>query len=453
MTILADILSTLVTEHPAALLATMGLLALSATFSGCETSLFSLTAPELNRLRAGQGKIDRIVISLHSRLKTLLPTLLFCNMGVNVLIFSLAASVTAKLGDRFGAGAAFAYSLFSLFLVVFFGEVFPKQLAIASSLGVAKLTSLPVWTVYRVLGRPMRVLNAVVGGLERIVDTRPANVQGLREEELRLLVELSRDDGAISEGEYKMIDGIVDLPEVRIRDVMVPRVDVATLPAGCGLADAVAAARRSRHSKLPVAHPSRDDVAGWVDARDIFTEHGSRPPDDGAAVESYLREFQYFSEHDRADQVLERIKGGGGDLFAVVDERGSTVGFFTMQDIMDEVLGHFGEHGAPPPSEIREMRGGYILSGRLSVREWRDIFNVGSAVPRSATVGGLVVSLLGRLPRVGDRVELDNMEMTVLSTWHNRVREVGLRLVNAEDKDKADKKVSSRFYLNSNSNK
>jgi CBS domain containing-hemolysin-like protein len=445
---LADILHTLIAEHHVALIATLFLFTLSATFSGCETSLFSLSAPELNRIRAGQSKLDRIIIQLHGNLKKLLPALLFCNMGVNVFIFALAASIAGNLGDRYGAGVAFVYSLISLFLVVFFGEVFPKQLAIASSLTAARLTALPVWTLYSVINKPMRILNAVVSALERVLDARPANVQGLREEELKLLVELSRNDGAISEGEYTMIDSIVELPEVRIRDVMVPRIDVTTLPAGSSLAEAVACARRCKHGKLPVADAGRDDLAGWVDVRDIFARLGGEPKMDDGTVEPHLRSFQYFSEHDRADQVLERIKDGGGNLFAVVDERGAVVGFFTMQDIMDEVLGHFGEHGAPPPTEIREMPGGYAISGRLSVREWRDIFNVGSSIPKSATVGGLIVSLLGRIPKQGDRVELANMEMTVLSTWHNRVREVGLRLVNPADKEQADKKVSSRFYLN-----
>ena len=446
MTNPTDVVSILFSEHVLALLASAVLLCLSATFSSCETSLFSLTAPELNRLRASPGRIDRMLSQLHSSLKSLLPSLLFCNMAVNVMVFSLAASIAGDLGGRFGAGVTLAYSLVSLFAVVFFGEVFPKQLAIASSLRVARLTCLPVYAIYRVISRPMRILNAVVGALERVFDHRRPDAQGLREEELRLLVELSRNDGAISEDEYQMIDSIVELPDVRIRDVMVPRIDVEPLPPAAGLAEALEHARRRGHCKLPVLDAACDDLAGWVDVRDVYADYAGDAAAVGETVEAYLRDFRYFSEHDRADQVLDRLKGGGGDLFAVVDERGTIVGYFTLQDIMDEVLGHFGEHGAPPPSEIRETRGGYILSGRLSVREWRDVFNVSSAVPRSATVGGLVVSLLGRIPRPGDRVTLDNMEMTVMSTWHNRVTEVALQLVRNEEREKAEKRVSSRMY-------
>ena len=419
----------LLREHSLSLIASAGLLCLSATFSGCETSLFSLSTPELNRIRASRGRIDRIIAGLHANLKTLLPTILFCNMAVNVMVYALAAGMAAAVGSAFGAGAAFAYSLLSLFIVVFFGEVFPKQFAISSSHLVARITSAPVWMFYRALGRPMRLLNSLVAALERVVDHERANSHALREEELRLLVELSRNDGVISAGEYELIDGIVDLPAVRIRDIMIPRIDVPALAPEAGIDDIIAAARGNRHCKMPVLDDRHDDLAGWVDARDVFAETFDADADMAReTVKGYLREFRFFSEHDRANQVLERIKGDGGDLFAVVDERGQIIGFFTLQDIMDEVLGHFGENGAPPPSEIHESDGRYLISGRLAVREWRELFGVSDSLPRSATVGGLIVSLLGRMARPGDKVRLENMEMTVLGTWHNRVTEVALEL-------------------------
>lgn len=437
MDVFAGILTYMLTHHPLALLATAMLLVFSGIFSSCETSLFSLSAPEMNRIRASRGTLDKILVQLHANLKPLLATILFCNMGVNILIFSLSSSIASDLSDKFGATPAFSYSILLLLLVVFFGEVFPKQLAITSSLTVARSTCYPVWIAYKILKKPMRVLNAIVTALERVINTSHSHHDPhvLREEELRLLVEMSHNDGAISEGEYMMIDSIVDLPDVRIRDVMNHRIDVPALPAESELGAAVKEARRRRHCKIPVLHSTRDDLAGWIDVRDIFTEYKGAPSQGGLLVEAFLRDFQYFSEHDRADQVLEQIKGSGSDLYAVVDERGTVVGFFTLQDIMDEVLGHFGENGAPPPAEIREISDGYIVSGRLSVREWRDTFNVHSAMPKSATVGGLVVSLLGKIPKVGERVELDNMEMTVMAVWHNRVSEVGIRLIKKEESE------------------
>ncbi len=426
---------TIVKNHPLAIPATLVLLCLSATFSGCETSLFSLTAPQLNRIRASRGKLDRVLAHLHANLKSLLPSILFINMGVNVMIFAIASSITSTLNDIFGAGAALLFSLFALFTVVFFGEVFPKQLAIASSLLVARLTGFQVWIMYRAIRKPMRFLNAIVIACERILQPERGDPHQLREEELKLLVELSRNDGVISEGEYELIDGIVELPEVRMRDIMMPRVDVVMLNRGDSQIQAMELARQCKHCKMPVLDTESDDVIGWIDCRDIYADAGGEPGEEAGTIDESLRAFRYFSELDRADRVLERIKTAGSDLFAVVDERGFIVGFFTLQDIMDEVLGHFGEDGAAPASGVRVDGNRYIVSGKLSVREWRELFDVSEQIPRSATVGGLVVSLLGRLARPGDVVRLDNMEMTVLATWHNRVTEVALRLIPPADRE------------------
>ncbi len=424
-----SVFASLFANHPLTLLASVALLVCSAIVSGCETSLFSLSAPELNRIRAGKSLTDRLIASLYANLKGLLPVILFSNMAVNVLIYSLSAAIASSLSELHGAGTAFIFSLASLFLVVFFGEVFPKQFAISSSRLVARATAVPVWFTYRALARPLRGLTALVAACERVAVRSPVDSRDLREEELKLLVELSKNDGVISEDEYELIDGIVELPDVRIREIMVPRVDMPPLDLCSTLAEALAAARKGRHCKMPVFDPDLGEPAGWLDARDIYADFAGAEPEEGAAVAAYLRKFRFFSEHDRADQALERIKGGDDDLYAVVDERGQIAGFFTMQDIMDEVLGRFGENGAPPPTEVREENGLYVISGRLSVREWRELFGVSAAIPKSATVGGLVVSLLGRMARPGDKVRLENMEMTVRSTWRNRVAEVGLRLI------------------------
>ncbi len=427
--LVSGIFSTLIGEHAVSLLASLVLLCLSATYSGCETSLFSLTTPQLNRIRKSKKRVNQVIASLHHALKDLLPTILFCNMGVNILIYALSANIASSLGEKFGAGLTFLATLASLFLVIFFGEVFPKQFAISSSHTVAKITALPVYASYRLLKRPMRLLNAVVTASERVLDPGRTDASQVREEELKLLVEYSKTQNVISEEEYELIDGVVDLPEVHIRDIMVPRVDVASLTQGDTLAKAAAVARAARHCKLPVMARDLDDAVGWVDVRDIYSD-GMADDVEAGPVDAYVRKFRFFSEHDRADQALARAKGGEQDLFAVVDERGWIIGFFTLQDIMDEVLGHFGEHGAPPPGMLEERDGGYVVSGRLAVREWRELFKVdeAEALPRSATVGGLITAKLGRIARPGDSVRFGNIVLTVLTTYRYRVAEVMLKL-------------------------
>ncbi|MDR2391152.1 MAG: DUF21 domain-containing protein, partial [Planctomycetota bacterium] len=200
----SGIIRHLLAEYPLEFLAGLVLLCLSATFSGCETSLFSLTVPELNRIRASHDWLDRIIANLCSDLKPLLSVLLFCNMAVNTLIFSLSTLIAQDIADRAGSGVSFLFGMASLLAVLFFGEVFPKQLAISSSLLVARATAIQVWCCRRLLIRPMRVLNMTTDFCVRLISPRSDRDRTeVREEELRLLMELSRQDGVISEGEYE----------------------------------------------------------------------------------------------------------------------------------------------------------------------------------------------------------------------------------------------------------
>ncbi|MDR3210318.1 MAG: CNNM domain-containing protein [Planctomycetota bacterium] len=420
---LAELILFIVVRHPLALLVTLFLLLASATMSSCETALFSLTPPEVNRLRSLPGRLNHLIDLLYSQLNQLMSTLLFCNMAVNVLLFAMSTVIGLSLVEVYGTSAAFLYGLVNLGMVIFCGEVFPKQLAIAAHLTVARLTVVPVWLCHRLVGRPLRVLNTVTRVCERVINLSRHDSVSLKEEEFKLLIEVSKSDGVITNDEYELIYGIVDLPNVKIKDLMTPRIDAVMVKPDTTGEDIVKLAHFCGHNKLPIINVEQDELIGWVNAHDFLLD--SSKADASAAH----RRFRYFSEHDRVDQILRRLKSSRDELLAVVDERGSVVGVFTLHDIMAEVLGDFGEHGTASPEDIVETTDGYALAGGVSVREWRELFGVASAIPNSTTVGGLVVSLLGRPARLGDKVKLENMEMAVLSVWRNRVTRVMVRLL------------------------
>ena len=187
--------------------------------------------------------------------------------------------------------------------------------------------------------------------------------------------------------------------------------------------------RASGFSKLPVRAIDGDEVCGWVDARDVFVEGGE------GTVRRWVRRPLFVSELDRVDQVLARMQERGERLAVVVDERGTTAGMLTSWDVIARIFGDIGdedqaEREAHEPVRRLE-RGAYLLAGRVSVREWRDIFGVAAKLPATATVGGLVTALLGRPARVGDVVRLDNLEMEVREVGGRRVRLIELRLRDA----------------------
>lgn len=414
-------------DQPLTLLFMGVLLCLSAMFSGSETALFSLTPSELNRIRADKGVTGRAIYALHDDLRRLLLTILFGNMAVNILFFSIGTKLGSSMGTAGNHLAALILGIGCLVTVIIFGEVVPKQVAIGMRLPLLRIAALPLYGLHKVIRRPLITLDAFVSACERAFHIDNEYRQQ-KEEELRLLIELSSTDGVISSNERDLIDSIVDLPNLRLKDIMTPRVDAVSVRCTASIEDVLAIARSSSHVKLPVFDPERDDYVGWVDARDFFNiEHT-------VDLEKFVKPMTFFSEHDRGDLALSKFRTTGDRMAAVVDERGAIVGFLTQHDLTEEILGRLGEYGAPPQEPIRtDTEGdGYLISGGLSVKEWREYFDYEGHLPHSATMGGLVTSALGRPARPGDRVNLDEYELQVVSARRNRV--ISIRM---KDKGKA----------------
>lgn len=398
-----------------------GLLCLSAFFSGSETALFSLKIVDLNQMRRRGDTASRAVLTLHEDRADFLMTVLFCNMGVNILFFAFSATIAAELLDERGHGVSFAFSLITLLVVITLGEVTPKSVATISRTFFARIVALPMLLLHRLL-TPVRIgLGSLVRLLERMLGVRVGRTT-VHAQELKMLMELSRKEGLLSAREHEFIREILDLPEVRVREMMTPRVDVVAVDAGADAAYVLARAREQGHSKLPVRDPTKDELVAWIDAREIFVNEATGP------ITPFVRDPLFVSELDRADQVLTTMRERRVPLAIVVDERGATAGILTLTDLLAEIFGEIGDEDAPVDEPIvEEAENVYRLAGNLSVREWRDLFGVAHPLPRTATMGGLVTALLGRPPHEGDTVALGNLRMEVLRVRKRRV--VSLRLV------------------------
>ncbi len=401
----------------------LGLLILSGGFSGTETALFSLKTADLNRIRRAKGPVFGAIAALRADLPGFLTTVLFGNMVVNILLFATSAVIAAHLADEFGAGAGLAFNLASLLMVITFGEVTPKALAAVLQLPFARLTALPMYALHRCLSPLRRVLNSIVKLGERLANVAEPS-SAAQAEELHLLMQASREQGVISSNEHELIAGVVGLAEVRMREILTPRMDVIYTPATATCGELLDLAREKGHSKIPLRDLRNDEFVGWVDARELFIAGVGEAP-----AAAFLKEPCFVSEFDRADEVLDKFLDTQERLAFVVDEWGSTVGIVTLWDVISEIFGEIADEDETRHDPMRDLGGGvYLLDGRVSVREWRGLFGVVVALPRAATMGGLVTALLGRSARVGDRISLGKIELTVEEVLRRRPTRLRLTL-------------------------
>ena len=398
------------------------LLLLSAFFSGTETALFSLTREQVKRLR-GQGRhVDKMLALLAGNPSGLLIAILFGNIVVNVLFFSLSVVVALGVGRRHGEGWEAAIGVAVLVLVILVGEIFPKALGISFPERVVRLNSLPLRNWYRFLGPVRRVLEFITRHLE------PAG-QGetqLNADELKLLIEATRHDPTFGKQEKAIVEDIVNLPEIRVRELMVPRVEQLFRRADAPAGEALRAAAGQELELVPVYDGEEDNIVGVVEVRELFINNDPALP-----LSAFVHPVRFVPETKRADEMVREFLAEGLRMVCVVDEYGGLAGTVCLEDLLEEVVGEFDALEVPAIEQLGEST--YRLQGSLGIREWRSLF-VGflpDEVVRTLaldTVGGLVVSLLKRMPEPGDVVQVRNLRFTVGPVRSNRIESVLLEL-------------------------
>jgi CBS domain containing-hemolysin-like protein len=253
-----------------------------------------------------------------------------------------------------------------------------------------------------------------------------------RDETLRAIVEAA-DEGSELEGEsLEMIEGIFDLGETRAREVMVPRLDVVSMPIDATLSDALDVILRCGHSRIPVHRGSIDQVAGVLYAKDLLTHYRQQRYDD-VDIAAMIRPAYFVPESKTLDELLPELQSRRVHLAVVVDEHGGTAGVVTIEDLLEEIVGEIhDEFDAEEPDVISlddASRVGVFRAG-IDIDDVNRL--LGLRLPAdgdSDTLGGLVIDQLGRVARAGDVATFEDAEIEVLQVEGRRIRHVRCRAI------------------------
>lgn len=400
------------------------LLGFSAFFSGAETALFSLSAHEINRFRRDKRVSHRLVAQLLRHPRPLLLTLMIGNVTINMFIFALSLALFQSISGRYSALAP-VLGLASPIVVTLIGELLPKGTSILTRNRVAPRIA-PAVRVFQVLLRPISTtLNLLlVEPMTRLLVGSYRPIEQISSEELNTLIEMSQRRRIIDADENAMLTGIVQLNELKVRDIMVPRVDMVA----CELQDDPDDLRRmmcERHlPKLPVYDGDMDHIVGLAYAKDLFLDPDSE-------IEDLVRPVRFLPEVVTLTQALHYFQQTRTQLAIVVNEHGGVVGLVTLEDLAEEIVGELTEPEAEEQQPDWERLGPnrFRVSGQLSIRDWAEQFHVRQLDPRVSTLGGYIVARLGRIPDVGDHVRIgSNLQLTVETLHKRRIERVIVEL-------------------------
>jgi CBS domain containing-hemolysin-like protein len=387
----------------------------TAFFSAAEMAFIGANRLRLRHLAESGNRTAARYLEAFRQPERLLSTAM---MGVTIAHIAASSLATWALLPYVGGMAALVVTLGLTPLMLIAGEVIPKAVAREwATVLILRLFPL-VELVSRLLAPLTWAANALVAGALALLGHRRRSTRlFVSREELKLLLQMEPEEADVTTSEAEMIDKIFDLGDTAVREVMVPLVDVAALPDSATPDEAVQLIAERGFSRIPVFTDRAFNITGVVTAMDLL-----RRGAEASSLAELMRPAIYVPETKRIDDLLREMQKARLQLVVVVDEYGGAVGIATLEDIVEEVVGEIqDEHDRTPDSVERLPDGSYRVAGRTSIHELNEALDWDLPTGDFETVAGLVLSILHRLPLVGEVLHVGGYTLTVLEADRRRV--------------------------------
>ena len=313
-------------------------------------------------------------------------------------------------------------------LHIVLGELAPKSVAIRKPESTSLWVALPLFLFYKAAYPAIWLLNHAANGVLGLFGIKPVAEAELahNEEELRLLL-ASSGASQLSAHKRQLLGNVFELSDRTARQAMVPRADVVYLSTDRRLEENLAVARSSGHTRFPLVRGALDRIIGLVHIKDLFHHP------DVADLEEVCRDIGFVPETMQLDRLLRRMRQDRVYMCAVLDEYGGVSGIVTLENVIEEIVGEIqDEFDEEPPELVQRGDNLYQVAGAMLVDDLETALGVEFSERDEDTIGGVVLSEIGRSPKVGDRAELAPLTLEVQKVEGNRIRELLVEVVRQE---------------------
>ena len=406
-------------------------------FSGSEIALVSADKVTIRSLRE-QGSLTGVRLGrfLDDPEGILTTTLI----GTNLSVVTSTTVFALLLKEHWGREDEFLVVLILSPVLLLFGELIPKSAYRMHATRIAQVVVHPLAVLSIVLRPLTAVVRWMTRGIEALAGAGAEAKSGVTREELRLLLE-HRESEEIEAEEKDMIDRIFAFGEVTVKEVMRPLIDVVAVEHEDPIAEVVAKLLESGYSRLPVFSERIDDIVGVIWAMDVLFRNDL----EGTAGDA-ARPVHYVPENQRVTELLpdRRLKRSG--LAVIVDEYGGAQGLVTVEDILEEIVGEIeDEHDDPEEDIQRRGEREFRVSARIEVDRLNEALSLG--IPEGdggyETLAGFLLHTFGRIPRVGDSLNVDGASLTIATCTTRAIDEVDIVVQSPPDKGDEEAEASS----------
>jgi CBS domain containing-hemolysin-like protein len=324
-------------------------------------------------------------------------------------------------------------------LHIIFGELAPKSIAIRKSESTALIISYPLYWFFSIFRPFIWLMNAISNKFLSLIGIMPVGEHEIHSaDELRLLVEQSKRGGAIESENYEIIKNAFDFTDHSAKQIMIPRQQVFSLDIELSTAEMVGKIIENGFSRIPVYESSMDNIIGIAYAKDVFKAHYQNPE---FKIKDLLHPVLYIFETKRISEILSEFQQKHIHMAVIIDEFGGTQGIITLEDILEELVGEIQDEDddEKPLVEIRGDSTCYVQATHL-------IEDINPFLPHPLqisdnynTLSGMLLYFLNRIPKINDKIVIEDYEITISKLQHRTIQGVILREIITE-KDNNDEK-------------
>lgn len=395
------------------------LVLVNAFFAGSEIALISLNKNKIRSQMEEGNKKSKILYKLIE-----IPTRLLSMIQVGVTLSgflnsALASDVFADVLVEFMVGAgipmtrSIAMVIITLLLTIvtlIFGELVPKRIAMNSPEKFSNAIAYPLYIIYRAVIPLVHALSFLTNLVLRLIGIDPdKNDNQVTEEEIRLMVATSSEEGEIDDSEKEMIDNIFEFNDTIVEDVMTHRVDVEALDIDTSYEEVLKYFETAKYTRIPIYEKTLDDVVGILHAKDVLSCISRMNDISEFSLKEIIRKPVFVPDSKMIDQLFYELKAEKTHIAIVIDEYGGTAGIVTMEDLIEEIVGEvFDEYDDIPVGYRKIGEGKYLMDGSLELDEVEKILDIDLPVDEYDTLNGFIVSKLGRLPEEDDRSSIED---------------------------------------------
>ncbi len=390
------------------------LLWLSSLFSGSETAFLSLKPQHIRTIRGRHPRKSMEIARVISNPQRFLISILVGNTLVNVAASSIGTSIVNHLVS----GRVITISVITMTgLILIFGEIMPKVIAVSKPYPVALANAKPIEIAIRVIS-PLRVVlekmtSKIIGMVLGDTATRVS-----RGREVGEAILIGQEEGVLDRSEAEMLAGILRLRSLAAQNVMTPRTDVFMLSASLKISDAIALVKSSSFSRVPIfKDEKRDHIVGIVYTKDLLRND----IDEEAELVSISRKPFFVPESKNLVALMQDFISSRMHIAVVVDEHGSFAGIVTIDDILSEITGRDMDRYIKQYHFKRLGRSQWEVSARMEIECFNELTGLSLVDSNAETVGGYILNRLGRIPEVGETIEIGNLRFRVIEADPKRL--------------------------------